>query len=180
MIYSDLGFTLAETLITVLIFSAMAMAINAFLLAGNRSFVVNRDKIEIQQDLRIASDWIKEDLRKTSSTAVVDVPTDDSWYTSITFRIPSSVDSNGNIAWPSETIEYVLGGTNSTDLQRIIVDGASTLETRTIAENISFVRFRRLSTTPQIVDVSIKSNKTDVFGNELNSQDFNFKVEIRN
>ena len=186
---SGKGFSLVEVLVTVLIFSGLAAAVNAVLLVGDASWQTNNVQMELQQELRKAMDWMKDDLRQTGSAAITNVPVnpapdavtypdpaDDpaySWYSTITFRMVSGV-SGGKITWDSGTVQFVLGGTDSSQLQR--VEGSTT---KVIAQNIQSLQFRRLAAASNMVEVALQAQKDTFKGATINSS-LEFKIQLRN
>lgn len=173
------GFSLVETLVTTLIFAVLAGGIYAALVAGNTSWEVNRIRIELQQDLRIAMDRLKEDLTQASTISITDVPANNTWYSSITFRIPESVDTSGNIQWPDETIQYLLSGTDSNELTRQVEEDLVVTEERLIAQNIESLQIRRLTSTPEIVEITLQAQKDAQTGDTI-TVDSSFKLKLRN
>ena len=183
------GFTLVEILVTVLIFSVLAAAVNTVLLAGDSSWQTNNVQVELQQDLRKAMDWMKDDIRQTGSIAIDNVPADGTWYTTITFQKAIGIDG-GSIEWNNDgaspsneiTTQFVLGGADSNQLQRLTVtdDGDDATNTTTVvANNIQAVQFRRLASVSKVVEVDIDAQKTTVKGAVITSS-LDFKVQLRN
>src|SRR3989344_5470690 len=84
------GLTIPEVLIVAALFSLLFGACLMIFVSGSDSWQVNRIKIEVQQEVRKAIEAIKADLVQGGSSTV-DVPADDSWYTAITFKVPSGV-----------------------------------------------------------------------------------------
>lgn len=175
-ILNNSGVTLVEIMITILIFSVIIAGINTALIAGSRSYDLNRVNTEIKEDVSIALARMKEDLMKSSSSAIVDVPANGSTYSSISFRVPSSVGSDGIIVWPSETVEYLL---SSNQLLRRVEDGGVVSEDRVIAENISTLEFERAASTSNIVEITLQATKESDLGNTF-TLDKTLKVQLRN
>jgi len=169
------GFTLLEVMVTVLILSFLVGALYVSMNAGQRTWEVNRAQIDLQRELRKSMEQIKKDLFETGSAAIVDVPADDVWYTSITFHIPNTA-LNGSILWESNTFQYILGGTGLTELHRINSMGPAT---DIVAHDIQSVQFRRQSATPNIMEVALVGEDITLKGNSLTYQ-LNFELELRN
>lgn len=172
--------TMPEVLISAIIFSLVLAACYALLIAGSDSWETNEAKIELQQDLRRSVDWITQDLRQAGSVSITNVPADGAWYTLITFRKASSV-SGGSVVWDTDTTKYVLGGSDSTQLQRQI--GSQT--PKIIAQNFQSIQFRRQSTSADVVDVTMQAQKKTPRGKNLTGKAYvqeglNFKVYLRN
>ena len=183
------GFSLVEVLVTMMIFSFLAAAVNTVLLVGDASWQANNAHVQLHQELRKAMDWMKDDIRQTGPAAITNVPVnpaidavtypdpDDDpaydWYTSMTFQKVSGV-SGGRITWNSNTTRFVLSGTN---LQRI--EGTTT---RVIAQNIQSLQFRRMNADPDIVEIALDAQQ-DTFSGAKGitlSADLDFKVQLRN
>jgi prepilin-type N-terminal cleavage/methylation domain-containing protein len=168
------GFTIVEVMMTVFIFVAVAGACYFSLNSGMRNWKVNNARLELQQELRKAMDWMTEDLRHSgTSSSVMNVPADDAWYTSATFRRATGV-SGGSIVWSTDTYQYVLGGTGNTTLQRIV--GANT---QVVATNVQSLQIRRLSVSPEIVEVRMRVRRPTIGGGFMEANN-NFKVKLRN
>ena len=177
---SNKGMTLVEILITVSLFTILGTMMILSVANGKNFLEYNQVQNDLQENMRLASDWIKEDLRQASSSSILDVPAHkNKWYSTITFRTPTGIDSNGNLVWPTETIQYDLGGKSSTDLLRTIEDGVTVISQRTIVENISLIQFRRVLEVPEVVEVQIQGQKK-VFGKNTISMNTSFKVRVRN
>ena len=167
------GFSLLEVLIVVAIFTMLAAACSILLTAGYDSWRINKTQIELQQELRKATDWIAQELRIGGTSTITNLAADGTWRNTITFKISNGVVS-GNIDWYIYTTTFVLGGTSSNQLQR-----QSGLDTRIIANNISSLQFRRLASAPNIVEVSLQATKNTFKGNPV-TMSTNFKVRMRN
>lgn len=170
------GMTLVESMVTLLIFAVIVSGIYTALVAGTNSWEIHRIRLEVQEDVRIAFQRVKDDLINSSSSAIVDVPADGSWYTTITFRIPESIGTEGMITWPDETIQYLL---SSNQLNRQIEESSVVQETRATAQNINTFRVRRLASTPSIVEVNISATKNPSVGSAITVSD-TLKIRMRN
>ncbi len=170
---SSQAFTLVETMMTVLIFSFVLASLYTVLAAGQSSWETNKTRIEMQQQVRNAMDWMINDLRQSGGSSIADVPANGTWYNQITFKTPSGV-SGGSISWNASTIRFILGGTGGNQLQRIDASG-----TRVIAQNIQTIQFRRQSSSSNILEVNITAQEISVKGLTM-QYPFNFKVQIRN
>lgn len=167
------GFTLIESIITLVIFLILIGAIFTLLTIGRTSWQIGDVHIELQQNLRKGMDWISEELRQGGASTISNVPADGSWYNTITFRKPADV-TDGNIVWETEEIQYLLGGLNGRQLLQKVGD-----EQRVLANNILSFQVRRSPSTPSIVEVSLQSEKRTTRGHliELN---LNFQIKLRN
>jgi len=171
------GFSLAEILVTALIFSVIMGAIHTTMVIGDSSWNLNSTNIALQQELRKAMDWMKDDLRQTGTAAVTNVPADGNWYTTITFQMVSGV-SGGVITWNSDTTQFVLGGTPATQLQRI-----ENSITKVLALDIQSLQFRRLASAPDVIEVALVAQKSSSkvgSASGVISSSLTFKVQMRN
>lgn len=174
------GFTLVELIVTVIIFSFILAISYMLLISGSDSWETNSTRIELQQELRKAMDWITQDLRQAGSASITDVPADGNPLPSITFR-KSAGASGGNLVWDSNTTSFFLGGTDGTQLQRQV--GVQTASV--IAQNIQSAQFSRQASTPNVVDVSLQAQKTTLRGKTLTGKtpiqaSLNLKIYLRN
>ena len=183
------GFSLTEVMVSMAIFVLVAAAVNTVLIVGDASWQTNNVQVQLQQELRKAMEWMKDDLRQTGSAAIMNVPvnvapdiaaypdptTDPAynWYTAITFQKAAGT-AGGVIAWNANATQFVL---NATNLQRI--EGA---QTRTIATNIQTLQFRRLNATPDILEVALLAQRRTYGGAKgiTISSTLDFKVQLRN
>ena len=165
------GFTLVESVVTIAIFSLIAAGIYATMVAGDNSWNLNSIQIEVQQELRKAMSGMKDDLMQSGSTAINDVPADGTWYTSITFYRSDGV-SGGKILWNSDTTQFLLSGNQ---LQSI--EGSTT---KVIAQNIQSLQFRRLTSAPEMVEVTLQAQKSGLKGGGAVTDSLDFKVKLRN
>ena len=175
------GFTLVETIITVFIFVSMSAAITMTLIAGQNSWEANRVKIILHQNLRIAAEKMKEDLQGAGEDSIVvgSVNADGTWYTSIEFRVPVSVDAAGNITWQEYTTKFLLGGGGGTQLIKRLDEGEASEEDRIISENIKLLRFKREVASPGIVIIDMYAEMKVGTGDNVKSY-YLAKIKLRN
>lgn len=173
-LHASQGFTTAEALVMVLIYSIISGACYVALLSGNTSWQVTSVQTELQQELRKGMDAMTEDLRQAGSSSITNVSADGLVYPTITFKICTGV-SGGNITWSSDTVQYVLGtGANANRLLR-----NSGAQSKVIAQNIQTLQIVRNSGSPNIVEVSILARK-NTSGSRLLSMNSSFSVKLRN
>jgi Tfp pilus assembly protein PilW len=168
------GLTLVEALVTVLIFSIILGATYTVLISGSDSWEVNNVRVELQQELRKAMDWMSQELREAGSASITNVLANGTWYTTITFRTATGV-TGGTIDWSTDTIQYVLGGADANQLQRIKAGDP----TKIVALNIQSLQFRRQASSSDIVEVALQARKSTPKGNQLNVNS-DFKIQLRN
>ncbi|HBO96860.1 MAG TPA: hypothetical protein DE315_04040 [Candidatus Omnitrophica bacterium] len=171
------GVTLVELMVTVIIFAFILGICYSLLISGSDSWETNSARVELQQELRKAMDRMSQDLRQAGSASIVDVPADGNAYTSITFRKSAGV-SGGNLVWDSSTTRYFLGGTGGTQLLRQV--GAQTASV--IAQNIQSLQFSRQTSTANVVNVSIQTQKTTLRRKMLTEKapSLTLKILLRN
>jgi len=158
------GFTLIESMITVAIFTFIVGGIYAVMIAGDRSWDENSVQVEIQQELRKAMNGIQYDLMQSGPSAISDLQSN-----SITFQ-KSNGASGGKISWSSDTIQFLLSGTQ---LQKIVGS-----ETKVIAYDISSLTFSQPSSN--MIEISLTTQKCCTKGEKTVSDSLNFKVYLRN
>ena len=167
------GFTLIETLVTTSILSLLFGACLMILLSGSDSWQVNNARVQMHQELRKAADWMKEDLIEGGISTITNVPADGNSYTTITFKTSNGI-SGGNIVWSTDTIQFLLGGTNNNELQR-----KSGSTTKVLAQNIKSLQFKRQASTPSVVEISLQAEK-NTFRGIVVTVNMNSKVQMRN
>jgi Tfp pilus assembly protein PilW len=181
-IFSRQGMTLVEALMTVLIAAVILAATSMVLIAGSASWQVNSTKVELQQGLRRAMEWMAQDLRAAgnSVSSITNVPADGTWYNTINFKTATGVSSAGAIVWSTDTIQYVLGGTGNSELRRNIINsGGSTVSYRRTARNMTALRIRRQGASADLVEVSLSCSKRATSGQQV-TMSTSFTVHLRN
>ena len=168
------GMSLSELLVSVFIFSILSAALLSVVVVGQRSWLTNEVKIGLRQELRKSMEMMIYDLRQAGNVSIADVPADDTWYTTITFQIPSTV-TGGIITWDANIIQYILGGTGGTQLRKIT--GGTT---QIVSQNIQSLQFRRLSTASNTLEVALMAQDVIALTGELLTMDLDFKIELRN
>ena len=167
------GLTLVEVLMTVLVYSVVVAGAYSVLTSGIMTWQVNNVKVELQQDLRKAMDWLMMDLRQAGAASITDVDVSNTWSTAITFKIANGI-SGGSMQWSTDSIMYYLGGTGNNQLKRQY--GA---DVRDIAQNISVFQVRRPVSAPNTVEVNLQAQRQTVKGHTVR-MDQAFVVKLRN
>ena len=124
------------------------------------------------QETRKAMEWMKLDLLQGGYSTITNVPADGTAYSTITFYTSNGINS-GAISWSTNTVQFVLGGTNSDELQRI------SSSTKVIAEHITTLHFTRQSSTPAVVEIALTAQKNTLKGRSVTVSS-SFKVKMRN
>ena len=148
------AFTLVETLVSVLIFSIIAMSIFLVMSIGQRSWFTGDASMEVRQQIIVVLTRMNSELAETTSSQTnltANVPA-----TSITFHIPTGivVDTLGNIVW-STPITYSRNVSN-----QLIRTYAGT--TSIIGNDISSLQFT--NTQSRLIQIDITAQKTDNMG----------------
>lgn len=146
------GFSFVEMMIVVLVGSFVVGGLFIVLMIGKSNWELNRDRVELQQNMRTAFEWMRRDLRQAGVSTISGVPANGSSNASITFQIPSTVTS-GSVVWAS-AITYSKGGTGNAQLLRT-VGGNS----RVIAQNVSSLQFSRTAADPSVVVITLQLQK---------------------
>lgn len=199
------GFSLVEVLVTCVIFSFLAAAINATIVIGNSSWAVNSVEVELQQDLRQAMERIRNDLQQTGAVSLdasvlITTTEPDSgtyhsspdcylltspspacdpaydWTTYSTFNFQTVAGTASRlISWDSNSTQFDLSGT---DLTRTYGAGSAVA----VAENIQSVQMRRLYNSTKIVEVRLTAQKNTLTGAQGRtiSSTVNFQIQLRN
>jgi Tfp pilus assembly protein PilW len=167
---NPMGFTLVEALVTMIIFLMVIGGLYSTLLVGESSWQNNSTKIELQQEMRKAMEWMRYELQQAGNASITTVPADGTWYTSISFKIPSGV-TGGALVWGSNAIVFSKSGT------RLIRTSAAT--TKTLANNLYSVQFRRQAASSNLLEVALVGRKTPIKGEEI-EYPLDFDVKLRN
>lgn len=172
------GFTLVEVLITVAIFSLIFMAIFAVLTIGESSWYSGDISVELNQEIGRALLTMTRQLRQSRSTVISNVPADDTYYNSITFKVPQDIDgdgdvinSSGNMEW-SQNISYSLN--ENKQIIRSTASGSSIL-----ANNIFSLQFKRFSGNDDVIQIYIIARKVTARRRSLESSIIS-SVKMRN
>lgn len=186
------GFTLTEVLVTLMIFSFLISAIASVLFVGNSIWQSNSVEVELQQDLRQAMLWMRNDMQQTGAASLdasipINVepdpvtypdPNDDpayDWttYTSISFQKVIGVDERSP-DWSPDTTWFTLYN----DLERTVGAGNPQL----IAENISQLQARRLYDSSDVVEIALEAQKSTLSGvqGRTITLTLDFKIQLRN
>ncbi len=168
------GMSLSELLVSVFIFSILSSALLAVIVVGQRSWTTNEVRIGLRQELRKSMEMMINDLRQAGNASIADVPADDTWYSTITFQVPSTV-TGGIITWDANSIQYTLGGTDGKQLHKI--RGGTT---QILSQNMQSMQFRRLSTQADILEVALRAQDTVGLTDEVLNMDLDFQIELRN
>ena len=174
-IINNQGLSLAEVMVTSVIFLMVVSGFYAALAAGDSSWQTNSTKIELQQNLRIAMGAMIYDLRQAGPASIADVPSDDTPYTQLTFRKPSGI-TNGSITWQANQIRFVRGGVSGNDLLRVTLPANTS---QLVTENITNLQFTRSSTNPDELTVSMQATKNTLKGIPI-AYDLDVTFQIRN
>ena len=168
------AFTLIETLVSVLIFSIIAMSIFLVMSIGQRSWFTGDASMEVRQQIIVALTRMNSELAETTSSQTnltANVPA-----TSITFKIPHDnngdgtvVDTLGNIEW-STPIIYSCDASNN--LKRTYAG-----TTLIIGRDISSLQFT--NTQSRLIQVDITAQKTDNMGKVLQDTEQSI-IKMRN
>lgn len=156
------GFTVFETLVSVLIFSIIAIALGLAVAAGKNALFTNDIPTQLRQNLLFAIVSMNRELRQTAPSRT-NIGAG-SGSNSITFQIPSDnnadglvVDAIGNIEWGA-SITYARNGAN--ELTRTQGGTASV-----ISSNISALQFTRPAGANNILQVDLSAQRADNTGN---------------
>jgi len=156
------GMTVVEVLVSVLIFSVVALGLGYAVVAGKNALLVSDIPTQLRGDLLFAISPLVRELRQTAP-AKINLAEGASSNT-VTFKIPNDnnadgvvVDSVGNIEWGGDIV-YARNG--SSQLTRTF--GGTT---SVIAPNIVTLLFTRINGENALIQVDITVSKTDGAGN---------------
>lgn len=174
------GLTLVELISVILILSIICAAIFSVLVICRRAWQIATTQLELQQNVRQAMERMARELNQSRASRINNVPADGVTYPNISFQIPEDIDSDGDILAADGSIEwggqiqYSLGGSGNRQLLRTI-DSDSTIW----ANNIISLQFRRYQITPNILEITLEAEKTNITGHIQQTQ-LNLQVSLRN
>lgn len=152
------GFTLMETMVSLLLCSMVLGTIISIFTAQYRSFFVGNSYVDLNKEARTALDWIANDARWASA-----LPTSHDEHsksnTCIIFDVPS-IDPAGDVIDVTAKHDYIIYKQNGTDLLRIVHPDASSsrqTSTKTVAQHIGYLLF---STGSDYVSATITARRT--------------------
>lgn len=137
------GFTLAETMVSVLICSVVLGTIVSVFMAQHKSFYVGNAYIDLSREARMAMDWMAGDIRWASAVLSSHGGYNKS-NTCVIIDVPSIDPATGDIIDVATTHDYIIYTQNGTNLLRVVDPDASskrTAETRTVAQQIGSLLF---------------------------------------
>ena len=167
------GFTLLEVLVASVVFILIIGITVSVLIVGKASWYMGAVHIELQQDLRRATDWMMDEFRHTGSGYIAGVPPDGSWQNTITFNRVAG-EASGYKTWDPAPVQYALGGINNMQLIRTYGN-----EQRILGNNILGFQVRRMAMSPGIIEVQMQAQKRAVSGH-LIGDNIRFETKLRN
>ncbi|MEJ2745728.1 MAG: prepilin-type N-terminal cleavage/methylation domain-containing protein, partial [bacterium] len=152
------GFTLMETMVSLLLCSMVLGTIISAFTAQYKSFFVGNSHVDLNKEVRTAMDWIANDSRWANA-----LPTSRGAYgksnTCLILEIPS-IDSAGDVIDVENTHDYIIYTQNGTDLRRVVdADPSSSRQTseQIVAQHIGSLLF---STGSDSVGITITARRT--------------------
>ncbi len=181
------GFTLVEMLIVSVMASVMALAFAAVMHMGTRTWQSRENQMVLSMELRRGIQSMVRELAQTNTTqlevpGVGAMPANNTFYNSVRFRIPEDTDGNGSVLdgagsveWSANQITYALGGVDGRQIQRT-EGGAVTV----LANRVTAVQFRRLTATPQILELTMTVQHGNSTGGYLQQANHTTRIRMRN
>jgi len=171
------GFTVFETLISILIFSIITLALGMAVVAGKNSLFTSDAPTQLRQDVLFAILSMSRELRQSASAQIIN-PQEGESSNSITFKIPRYNTTTGAIVWGQE-IKYECNGCSSTvpgQLTRKLETGTPSV----IAPNIILPGGKPLFDRKEIGLINIDINAKKVVGQKYYEDEETAKVKMRN
>ncbi|MFC1667144.1 type II secretion system protein J [Candidatus Omnitrophota bacterium] len=166
------GLTLVEITIVVFLFSIILAAIFSALAMARTIWKTGGSQLSIQQEARRGLRIMSMELRQARLSTIAGVPVNGTNYNSITFQIPVSISETGT-TW-SSNIQYSVGGLNNTQLLRL-QDATQTV----LANDISVLNLSRNVSTPEVINISITSQKNTFPGYTATQSTITLNSEAR-
>ncbi|KPK38867.1 MAG: hypothetical protein AMJ78_09360 [Omnitrophica WOR_2 bacterium SM23_29] len=182
------GVTLVEVMVVIAIFTIIGGVLMRILLVGGTSWRVGEAQAEVIKEARKGMSWMARELQHTRSSQITGALADGSPYNLIIFRLPIDdeddladdddvIDVSGYVEW-SDQIQYSRGGTNNRQLLRTEGDVSTP-----IVNDVTTLTFRRLASTPDIVEITIGTQKTTIEGTVVPTNGpftLSNKIKLRN
>lgn len=178
------GWSLAELLVAVAIFTVIASAVVTGLLSAQRTWTAGVGQAVLTSELRRALNRMSRELAGGRSSQLQRPLANGAWDTTITFRVPedrngdgSVLDANGAITEWSDWITYLMGGRNA--CLRLVTPPAAPVTTETLASHITGLQFRRLAATPDVVEIQLTVSSLLETGQRVD-RTMGTRVKLRN
>lgn len=171
------GFSLVEVMVVIAIFSVIGGAIMSFLLIGGASWHSGDAQVQASEEVRKGMSAMVRELRQTRTSTITGVPADGLYYNSIIFRIPSDIDGDGDVITSTGSVEWsnpIQYSLNNGQLLRTI-SGTTTV----LANNIMELQFRREEMVPDVLEISLRAQKTTLEGRVI-QMNLKCKIKMRN
>jgi len=153
---SDQGFTMVELLVAMVVSLLALAAIYSTFLAQHRSYQVQNETAEMQQNIRTAMYYMQREIRMAGSNPYDTLPLSSfgiiaAGPTSITFTEDIRGDNPGDppdgaVDDPEENITYTLNGTNLERTDNV----AAPLNPQVVAQNIDWLDFVYLNSAGNV------------------------------
>mgnify|MGYP000853782472 FL=1 len=164
-IVDNRGFTLVETMVALTIFAIVVTAVLTVYLQGYAGYLKNNQKIEVQEDLRIALNRISRDLRQANGDLKI-------------FEQDGSLSSDGvgtGISFLIASGETVTYSYDQTDKEVEVKKGGSG-SPQPIVSNIDGLEFQ-YNSAKKVVTIYIKGKKQNTTPPVL--YEMSTKVQVR-
>ena len=148
------GFTFAETMVSTLIFSILAIAILSVLTIGQKAWHSDTGKVELQQQARLAMDGMTREVRESSSSGITQ-PADGANSARLDF---TTAEAGGTISYYLENNQLIREYPVGTE--------------KILANDVETVDF---SLSGDVLIIQLDLGKT-VYGADLN---FSLKEQVR-
>ncbi|MBI3312495.1 MAG: prepilin-type N-terminal cleavage/methylation domain-containing protein [Candidatus Omnitrophica bacterium] len=184
------GFSLAELLMVVALFSVLACGIVLTLFSAQRSWTVGSGETVLTLELRRGLDQISRELTESQPAQVQQPAANGQWGNTIVFRVPrdrdgdgSVLDANGTISEWSNLITYQFQpGGRANNCTRTEVNDPG-LQPRsivsTVANHVTDVRFRRQAAAADVVEIQMTASTINEMG-QVFSRNMATRVKLRN
>ncbi len=167
------GVTLLELTVAMMVLTIIFMSVFALWELGVSSFDTAEAQTVVNQELRKAMDCLIMEVMEAGVGTITDVPADDAWYPTFTFRTVADVVS-GAAVLSADTVRYSLGGADGKQFVR-----TSGGNVRVVANDILAFRARRSPVQPWVVEFLLWTLNDPVSALKVDSR-IQFKVKMRN
>lgn len=150
------GFTLAETSLTVFLFSFVLLGMYSIMLAGNNSYYMNSNYVDLEQQARKSVDKLVRELRSAKSSSIA-VTTLSGSNDKVTFSTNSVTNAKYYLNTSNQLIREYPSGTN-----------------KVVAVNITYLKF---VLSGSLLTINLKAEKNFF---RLLSIPYKAQVKLRN
>lgn len=171
------GYSFLEVMVVVFIFMLILGMMTLILAAGRNAWYTEDVSVQLQQELRKSMSVMISDLRQTSSSTLIGVPSNGSWSSTIFYQKPTGI-TYGYIDWGPQ-YQFLAVDLTSVGLGWQLWRVELGTMPEVIANNINSLQLRRQFASRDIIEVILGAQKTTTKGTQI-TDSLSFQVKVRN